>query len=244
MIQVIGRAFDILEYVANGPDTAKSLSEIAGALDLNAGTCANIIKTIVERKYLEKIDKKKGYILGPRAYELTGNQGYKKALIDIAKGVMQDIVDSLNENCLLAILAGDTRKVIYNINGVHDLQAITSNEKKAFISATGRLLVAFLPEAELNTFIDQHGLPVKGEWVGAETKKGFLKEIEKIRKEGYATQISKNQIIGLSAPVWKNEKVVASLGVYMPEYRYHAADRKAILKLILSKAQYISNHLG
>ena len=61
MIQVINRAFDILEYIAKDPDKPKALGEIASDLDLNAGTCANIIKTMVARKYLEKIDKQKGY---------------------------------------------------------------------------------------------------------------------------------------------------------------------------------------
>ena len=55
MIQVINRALDILELIAEEPEKQKSLSEISEKLDLNSGTCANIIKTLVSRNYINKI---------------------------------------------------------------------------------------------------------------------------------------------------------------------------------------------
>ena len=42
MIQVINRALNILEILAQEPDKEFGLSEIATAVELNAGTCANI----------------------------------------------------------------------------------------------------------------------------------------------------------------------------------------------------------
>ena len=40
MIQVINRALNILEILAQEPDKEFGLSEIATAVELNAGTCA------------------------------------------------------------------------------------------------------------------------------------------------------------------------------------------------------------
>ena len=88
MIQVINRALDIIEYISKEPETPKSLSDISGTLDLNAGTCANIIKTLVERNYIEKLVNKKGYQLGKRFYQLGNFSGYKKDLIEVAKPIM------------------------------------------------------------------------------------------------------------------------------------------------------------
>src|SRR5574340_1645545 len=102
MIQVINRALDILEFLASEPERPKSLSEIAEKLDLNSGTCANIIKTLVNRRYVEKLDKKRGYFLGAKAYGLTGNDGYKKDLIGAAKEILEGLTKKLNENSLLA----------------------------------------------------------------------------------------------------------------------------------------------
>ena len=98
MIQVIHRAFDIIEYISKEPEKPKVLGEIAKNLNLNAGTCANIIKTMTSRKYLEKAEHQKGYILGSAAYNLTGNTGYKKELIEISKPDMELLTKVLNES--------------------------------------------------------------------------------------------------------------------------------------------------
>ena len=79
MIQVINRALDILEIVAANPEKPTALGEIADALGLNHGTCANIMKTLVTRNYLEQVGTKKGYILGAKSYALTNNDAYRKA---------------------------------------------------------------------------------------------------------------------------------------------------------------------
>ena len=47
MIQVINRALNILEILAQEPDKEFGLSEISTTVELNAGTCANILKTLV-----------------------------------------------------------------------------------------------------------------------------------------------------------------------------------------------------
>lgn len=66
MIQVIRRAPDILEYKAKdgGP---KTVSQIAGYLKLNPGTCANIIKTLPSTQCIEKLE-----ILGRQNTITTG----------------------------------------------------------------------------------------------------------------------------------------------------------------------------
>ena len=57
MIQVIHRALDIVEFIARDPDKEFGLGEIAESLELNKGTCANIIKTLVNRGYLDQSGK-------------------------------------------------------------------------------------------------------------------------------------------------------------------------------------------
>ena len=47
MIQVIHRALNLLEFIAQHPNREYSLTEIADQHQLNHGTCANILKTLV-----------------------------------------------------------------------------------------------------------------------------------------------------------------------------------------------------
>ena len=55
MIQVLNRAFDIFEYISREPETPRTLGEITIHMAIGRTTCANIVKTLVNRHYLEKL---------------------------------------------------------------------------------------------------------------------------------------------------------------------------------------------
>lgn len=244
MIQVINRAIDILEYLASEPDRPKPLSEIAKHLELNEGTCANIIKTLVNRKFVDKMEKRQGYCLGAKAYALTGNEGYKKELIAAAKKEMEKITAKLNENSVLAVLHKEIRLAIASVNSTHAVQAITSTEKRAYDSASGRLLIGMLPDVELPAFLEKYGLPKAGEWDEVRDEKSFLKEAGKIKQQGYAIQKTISKIVGLAVPVYLGEKVVASLSIYLPDFRYKNADKSELLDLLVQSAKRITRALA
>ena len=243
MIQVIHRAFDIIEYISKDPEKPKVLGEIAKTLNLNAGTCANIIKTMVSRKYIEKAEHQKGYILGSAAYNLTGNSGYKKELIEISKPEMELLTKALNENSELSVLQNDLRLVLLRVKSDHDVQARTASEKRAYDTAAGRIMLACLSENEVEAFVQTYGLPKEEEWFEAKSLSSFFVEIAKIRTAGYAIQISINQIVGLAVPLFKDDKIIGCLGMYMPTYRYDDIGHDKILTSIIESGKAINEKL-
>lgn len=245
MIQVIHRAFDILELCARNQDKTLSLSEIADKLELNHGTCANIIKTLVARNYIEQVGYKKGYRLGAMAYHLTGNFSFRKYLVQAAKIPMQEFVEELNETCLLAILRKTDLKriVLHQVQSSHDLTVRTSVEKDAYNSSTGRLMLAYLSEKEIEAVIDKFGFPDSAVWSEAGNKERFYKELEKIKQEGVAVQLDRNHIVGLAVPVFKENAAIASLSVYLPETRYQGDTKIIILNRLKKAARQINSSL-
>lgn len=243
MIQVIHRALDILEFVAKDPEQPKNLGDIAGPLNLNAGTCANIIKTLVQRKYLDKLDKKKGYILGARAYNISGNNNYRKALLEASRPELEDLTEKVNENSLLCVLNGNTRIALLRVKGTNDVQATTPEERPAYETTSGRLLIALLADEQRKKYVKEYGLPDKKIWKEAATPVSFEKEIKKIRDNGFAIQVTQGQIMGLAVPVYSKEQVVASLGIYMPRFRFKSAQKEKIILLIKQHAGKISSML-
>ncbi|CCH56003.1 IclR family transcriptional regulator [Fibrisoma limi BUZ 3] len=244
MIQVVNRALDILEQIAADPEKPKSLSDIADPLGLNHGTCANILKTLVSRNYVEQVGTKKGYILGAKSYSLTGNDAYRKDLLDAAREEMDLLTRKVNENCLLAILKGNMRQVVLRTYAEQDLQVRTADEKHVYDSASGRLLVATLSDVDLERFVRKFGLPSSEVWPEADTDEKFQTCINVIRSQGYALQaLSKRQIIGLAVAVYKHKNVVASLSIYLPEYRYSMAEKTDLIQLLQKTANHISGRL-
>ena len=246
MIQVIHRALDILELCARNPEKILVLSDIADKLKLNHGTCANIIKTLIARNYTEQVGYKKGYRLGAMAYHLTGNFTFRKDLVQEAKMPMLELVEKLNETCLLAILRKTDLKriVLHQVQSSHNLTVRTTIEKDAYDTATGRLMLAFLTEKEMESVIEKFGLPGISVWKESVNKEGLLQELDKIRQSGVAFQLDNNQVVGLAIPVFKEDAVIASLSVYMPETRYQGDTKNIVLIRLKQAAQQINNSLA
>lgn len=244
MIQVIHRAIDIIEYIARDPERPKALSDVADAVGLNHGTCANILKTLVARDFIEQVGTKKGYILGAKAYSLTGNDSYRKDLIDAATDEINRLTATLNENVLVAVLKGNQRIVLTRTNSEHDLQVRTPDHKDAYNAASGRLLLAFLTDAEVAKFTAKYGLPSAEVWPEATTPDLFREALAQIRREELALQATVGrQVIGLAVPIRKADKVVASLSIYLPEYRYMTVDKSRLVRDLFAAAQAISHQL-
>lgn len=242
MIQVMNRAFDIIEYIASDPETPKMLSDIAKRTGLNAATCANIIKTLVDRRYVEKLDKKRGYLLGFMAYSLSKNYNYSGFIVSAAKQEIELLTKEINENSLCAILKNGKRVSVVKANCTHELQANTAFEKHPYDSASGRLLIAMLPDEELQNFIQLFGQSGQKFWEGSENMDLFRMEIERIRQEKYAIQITDKQIVGIAIPIYNSQKVIASLAVYLPATRFSKERKSELLRKMHLTAQKIEKN--
>ncbi|MBN8825727.1 MULTISPECIES: IclR family transcriptional regulator C-terminal domain-containing protein [unclassified Spirosoma] len=244
MIQVINRALDLLELIANEPEQPKSLGELADGLSLNHGTCANILKTLVARGYVEQIGTKKGYILGAKSYTLTGNEAYQKDLLEAAREPMETLTRSINENCLLAVLKDNQRVVIHRTFAEQDLQVRTADLKPIYDSASGRLLLAMLPKEKILRFVVKYGLPIGDSWPEIQSEAQLHEALSLIHQEKLALQTIPNRhVIGLAVPIYKNGLVVSSLSIYLPEYRYMTMDKRKLVLSLRKCADEINNKL-
>jgi DNA-binding IclR family transcriptional regulator len=240
MIQVINRAIDILEYISKDAERPKLMGHIALDLNLNTATCANIIKTLVNRGLIKKAEHEKGYILdGGLAEIANGSFGFKD-LLKKAANEMEKALQVLNENNLIAILKKNQRIVLQRKNSTQMVQATTADEKNAYDSSTGRLLIAMLPEKDLQLYIKRYGLPSKNIWPGADSRTKFLEQISLIKKQGYALIEDTGQIIGIACPIYKKEKVIASFSIYMPSFRFTNQIKENMISTAIHVAHKIS----
>lgn len=240
MIQVVNRALSILELIAKDRSRLYTLSEISDQLELNHGTCANIIKTLVARGYVEQEGRKLGYRLGSMSYLLTGKYSHKNELLSAASEPLTALSNTLNESCILSILNEDTRIVLLEIKSTHELQVINRKEKEVYKTSTGRMILACLSNQKQNEFIKKFGLPSPEVWAGIEDKDDLIVELNKIKKKQLAEQISISQIVGLAVPIFKNKEVIASIGIYLPLTRYTTLMQEKIY-LELNKTGEIIN---
>ncbi|PPL03059.1 IclR family transcriptional regulator [Parapedobacter indicus] len=241
MIQVIHRALNILEYVAKHKERACSLTEIAASLELNQPTCANILKTLVDANYLEHLGRKKGYRLGPMVYQLTGDLSYNQNLLQVAKPEMEKLTDKLNESCILGIIRNQKRFILHTVNSDQDLQVRSKSERDIYETASGRMLLAFLPEKERDALTASIGLPKPEIWKGIKTKALLDAAFQKIREDRLVITLSPSHIVGLAVPIEKNGTVIASLSIFLPESRYN---RKGNAKVVTEALIEVGNKIN
>jgi IclR family transcriptional regulator, KDG regulon repressor len=245
MVQVIIKAFDIIELVGQRNGQPISLTEISEELELNQATAANIINTIVSRGYLEHIGKKKGYRLGPAAYRLTNEIPYEQNLVLAATPIMEALTLKLNESCILGVMRNHKRYILHAVNANQEIQVQLHSERNIYETATGRLLLAYLTEKELDRFIQHTGLPDATLWEEADTKEGLIKALAKIKKDQIVMTDPKiRQIRAFAVPISVNNQVVASLSVFLPEYRWSAARKKEIVEVMQESAAAIGDKLS
>ena len=231
MVQVIYKAFDILELVAQANGQALSLTEISASLGLSQPTAANIINTMVDRNYLEHIGRKKGYKLGPASFRLTNEVAYEEDLVSASKDAMEKLTQQINETCLLGILRNNKRYILHNVNSNQDIQVQIRSERNVYETASGRLLLAYLNVKERERFIQVNGLPDKQLWEEASTLKGLDVVLKNIREEKLATtHFTTNHIVGFAVPIFLQKQVIAGLSVFLPEYRCTEARKTQIIQ--------------
>ena len=244
MVLVVVKALDILEYIARDPNRAYSLTEVAEGLGMNQATCVNILQTLVEKSYLEHLGRKKGYRLGPMAYNLTNNVSYGQHLVTAAKDVMERLTAHLNETSILGVIRNQKRFILHLVNSDQDLLVRSRTERTIYETASGRLLLAFLSDKEREHLLRQIGLPPADVWESASSAEGLASALATIRANELAITLSKTHIIGLAVPVRRHEVTVASLSVFLPQARYSPPREKEIVHALRQAANDISQRLS
>ena len=244
MVLVVVKALDILELVARDAGRAHSLTEIAENLQMNQATCVNILKTLVDKNYLEHLGRKKGYRLGPMAYSLTNNTSYSQDLLLAAKDLMEDLTARLNETSILGIIRNQKRFIVHLVNSDQDLQVRSRTERSIYETASGRLLLAYMTDKERASLISSIGYPAADIWPGADTAEGLTAQLVRIQADALCITRSKTHIIGLAVPIRRQQQVVASLSVFLPEIRCSAHRQQQIEVELRLTAETISKQLS
>jgi DNA-binding IclR family transcriptional regulator len=233
MIQVVKRAFDVLEFIARDPDGNNRLTDIASAAELNASTCVRILKTLTRLGYVGRHSEKGGYSLGPRAYSIAASGPFRKNLVLAGRDYMADLAEKISESVILVSIYHEKRIVLYEVEA--DRQIVAQNEadyhydnENPLRTATGRLLLSFLSSDEIESIIKN----IKNFdelWPTVTNRKELEAAMKEVRENDRVIRAGESEIVGIAVPVRENDEVTASLGVYLPDFRFNKEREAEIL---------------
>lgn len=245
MIQSIIKAMNIIEYLAANSNREVALKEIADMLDMDYGTCANIIKTLASRGYIQQSAPRCGYKFGYMFYKLTGTAMVHEELTTVAREDVENLGNEINESAILSMIKNDKRIVLYYTTPDRELFVRPNIDKSVYTANTGRVILANYTPDNLEKFVARNGLPTGDEWpVIYQTESPDLelyRRLNRIRKNGYEIDYASNGIVGFAAPLWCKGHVAGSVGVYLPTSRMY--DESFYLCKLLDTAKRINEKL-
>jgi DNA-binding IclR family transcriptional regulator len=92
--------------------------------------------------------------------------------------------------------------------------------------------------------IKRIGLPAEDEWPGITAKDDLIKYLERIRNDGMEVFCNSNYIAGLSTPIFRNNKIIAGLGIYFPESRFGSDEQKNFPDILKKTTEYINARIN
>jgi IclR family transcriptional regulator, acetate operon repressor len=158
-IQSVDRALTLLETIAElGGET--TLSKLSARTGLNISTCHHLLATLVQRGFVFKAVGRRGYALGARILYLS----HACMQVDLprrAQSALDRINQATGETVHLAALQGDELVTILKRDARHavrvDAGALGTSDA-AHATATGKAILAWLPEDEIRRIVMAHGM--------------------------------------------------------------------------------------
>ena len=213
MIQSIGRAFEILEYIAFNGNFVR-LNDIADAVGLKKTTVHNFLNTLKELGYIEQDELTPRYRI---TYKFQCLYSPDVSLFQIKKElkpVLESITQSLGETSYLAIQMGSyfrhelkcepNRSVRISLELGKEYEMTTTAIGKVFLSYSDHL------QTSLSKFRDEN------------FNKALKDETRQIKENGYALDLCQYEpdLNCVAVPVFHQRKVVAVVCVSGPAYRF------------------------
>ena len=246
-IQSIERAANVLElFLSTNPEL--SVKEISQKLNLSKSTVHGIIKTLEHRGYLQQNPDDLKYRLGIKLFTLGNFVAKHLDIGKIARPIIRDLVEELEETVHLVILQRDEVIYIEKVEGPRTLTIYSHTGKRAPVHCTGvgKAILAHLSEKEADSLLSSSSLEAFTEYT--RTDIGEIKNhLLSIREAGYAVDDEEIEL-GLkciAAPIFNHlGNVIASISCAAPKMRLDEERLPIVIAGIKRAAFEISKALG
>jgi IclR family transcriptional regulator, pca regulon regulatory protein len=203
---------------------ALGISELARELALTRSTTHRYVATLATLGYLQQDDSTRKYRLGPRVLDLGFSVLGSLELREIAAPHLRRLTDTTGHTSNLAIRDDTDVILIDRVRGrpgrYHHLEFTlrVGSRIPAYCSATGKVLLAFLPRPDLEQILERTELVQRGPRTLTD-KRALLAELERVRRTGIAVNDEEleSALRSIAAPVRsRSGEVVAAVNVAIP----------------------------
>jgi DNA-binding IclR family transcriptional regulator len=182
-VQSVRTAMEIIELLEEREGAG--VTEIAGHLDLTKGTVHTQLATLRERGFVTK--QGEDYHLGLRFLELGENAKKRLSVPDVAKRELDKLAEDTDTRTQLVVEENGMVICVYLARGPNAILPPTDVGYREYLHciASGKALLAHLPDERIEAVLGKHGLPAKTDATITDRERLF-EALAEIRERGYA----------------------------------------------------------
>ena len=208
-------AIKILEILAMS-DTPLGISDISKLIGVNKNMVFRVINSLENAGwvYMENADEKK-YHLTLRPFQMTHRAAERLNINTAAMPYLYRLWKTWGESTYLGILKENKVLYIQHLDSVHDIRVsgTLGGTYDLYCSAPGKVLLAYSGDSFIESYLKQP-LSYRTDHTFTDPQM-LLKELENIRKNGYAIddEESSRGILCIAAPIFSGDgQVLGAVG--------------------------------
>lgn len=246
LLASLHRGLEVLDCFAGR--NSWSLAELAAHLGQSKPTIFRVLHTLEQFGYLSKDPATGRHVPGLRLHALGAAAVRHEQLRWQALAPLQDLAESTGETVHVGILHDGVVVTVQIVDGTHAVRMHSSVGKRspAHSSALGKVLMAYLPDAEVDAVIAAHGQPRFTERT-LTTPEALREALHRVRLQGYARDEEEIEagLSCLAAPITDHAgRPTAALAISAPASRMDPARVAALVPQVKATALRISRMLG
>ena len=238
----VSRAFAVLETLAASPEPMR-LSAIALRLGMQKSTVHRILTSLARLGYAEQVEATSCYRAALKLWEMGAGVIAEHPIKRAASAFLQALHRATGETVSLTILSGDDVLYLDKIISPRPVRFTTrvGSRVPAPLTAGGKAMLAHAPDAR--AMVRRAAARIKDKRrADLET---VMKELEKVRAQGYATSSFSPGVISFAAPVMAHDgSAPAALSVSAPVDRVSAKKRGEIIEQVMTTCANMAERVG
>jgi IclR family acetate operon transcriptional repressor len=247
-IQSVARALDIIELLSRAGDEMR-LNDIASETGLNLSTCHHLIGTLVQRGFVAQNPRGRAYYLSGKLAELSSARARQLNLLEEAMPELRALNRETREAVHLAAMQGSDLVTLAHLDSPQPIRVGGDGVGKssaAHATATGKAILAWLPETEMARVIGEKGLTRFTDQTITDIA-NLVEALRHVRRNGFAIDREEFQpgVICVGSAVRDQAgAVLGSISCSMPAMRADAVALEHVTSLVRRHAQAISQKFG